>query len=75
LLVAVRSPDGIVHAFRDETSEQALENAGHAATCRTGCASRSPESPCSGDAALDETRRLVGLLVTEAEPLAGYAWR
>jgi signal transduction histidine kinase len=79
-LVAVRSPDGIVYAFRDETSEQALE---HARSTFVATVSHELRTPLAGiygaavtlqreDAPLGAgTRtRLLGMIATEAERLA-----
>jgi PAS domain S-box-containing protein len=79
-LVAVRSPDGIVYAFRDETSERALEQARSTFVATVSHELRTPLAGIYGaaltlqrdDVRLDanQRRRLLTVVATEAERLA-----
>jgi PAS domain S-box-containing protein len=79
-LVAVRSPDGIVYAFRDETRERALEQARSGFVATVSHELRTPLAGIYGaavtlqrhDTALDPERRnrLLSIVAGETERLA-----
>ena len=79
-LVAVRTPDGVVYAFRDETGERAVEQARSTFVATVSHELRTPLAGIYGaaltlqreDAALapDQRKLLLAIVATEAERLA-----
>jgi PAS domain S-box-containing protein len=79
-VIAVRSPDGIVYAFRDETAERALERAKSDFVATVSHELRTPLAGIYGaavtlrrdDISLDDERRkhLLAIVTVEAERLA-----